>query len=64
MNFVGIKNVILMDLPNTSVDLMHRVGRTGRMRQSGRVFVIIDKKTGKSWIKGFQNEVKKGITVG
>lgn len=64
MNFVGIKNVILMDLPNTSVDLMHRVGRTGRMRQSGRVFVIIDKKTGKSWIKGLPNVVKRGITVG
>lgn len=64
LNFVRIKNVILMDLPNTSVDLMHRVGRTGRMRQSGRVFVIIDKKTGKSWIKGLPNVVKRGITVG
>lgn len=64
LNFSGIKNVVLMDLPNTSVDLMHRVGRTGRMRQSGRVFVIIDKKTGKSWIKGLPNVVKRGITVG
>lgn len=64
LNFVGIKNVILMDLPNTSVDLVHRVGRTGRMRQSGRVFVIIDKKTKKSWIKGLPNAIKRGVTLG
>ncbi|CAK7903726.1 ATP-dependent RNA helicase Mrh4p, mitochondrial [[Candida] anglica] len=64
LNFVGIKNVILMDLPNTSVDLVHRVGRTGRMRQSGRVFVIINKKTGKSWIKGLPKVIKKGIPLG
>lgn len=64
LNFIGIKNVILMDLPNTSVDLVHRVGRTGRMRQSGRVFVIIDKKTGKSWIKGLPKVIKKGIPLG
>ncbi|CAG85921.1 DEHA2C04378p [Debaryomyces hansenii CBS767] len=64
LNFNGIKNVILMDLPNTSVDLVHRVGRTGRMRQSGRVFVIIDKKTGKSWIKGLPKVIKKGIPLG
>lgn len=64
LNFVGIKNVILMDLPNTSVDLVHRVGRTGRMRQSGRVFVIIDKRTGKSWIKGLPKVIKKGIPLG
>lgn len=64
LNFNGIKNVILMDLPNTSVDLVHRVGRTGRMKQSGRVFVIIDKKTRKSWIKGLPNAVKRGMTIG
>ncbi|CAH2356068.1 ATP-dependent RNA helicase Mrh4p, mitochondrial [[Candida] railenensis] len=64
LNFNGIKNVILMDLPNTSVDLVHRVGRTGRMRQSGRVFVIINKKSGKSWIKGLPKVIKKGIPLG
>lgn len=64
LNFDSIKNVILMDLPNTSVDLVHRVGRTGRMRQSGRVFVIIDKKTRKSFIKGLPNVIKKGVALG
>ncbi|ODV81923.1 ATP-dependent RNA helicase MRH4, mitochondrial [Suhomyces tanzawaensis NRRL Y-17324] len=64
LNFVGIKNVILMDLPRNSVDLVHRIGRTGRMRQSGRVFVIVDKKTRKSWIKGLPNAIKRGVTLG
>lgn len=64
LNFVGIKNVILMDLPRSSVDLVHRIGRTGRMRQSGRVFVLVDKKTRKSWIKGLPNAIKRGVTLG
>ncbi|OBA24207.1 P-loop containing nucleoside triphosphate hydrolase protein [Metschnikowia bicuspidata var. bicuspidata NRRL YB-4993] len=64
LNFQGIKNVVLMDLPKTSIDLIHRIGRTGRMRQSGRVFVIIDKKSGKSWIKGLPTAIKQGATIG
>lgn len=64
LNFLGMKNVVLMDLPRTSVDLIHRVGRTGRMRQSGRVFVIIDKKSKKSWIKGLPRAIKQGMTLG
>lgn len=64
LNFSGIKNVILMDLPRNSVDLIHRVGRTGRMKQSGRAFVIIDKKTKKSWIKGLPRAIKQGMTIG
>lgn len=64
LNFLGIKNVILMDIPRTSVDLIHRVGRTGRMRQSGRVFIIIDKKSKKSWIKGLPKAIKLGSTIG
>lgn len=52
LNFFGVRNVVLYDSPNTSVDLIHRVGRTGRMNQTGRVFIITDKKT-KSWVKRF-----------
>lgn len=64
VNFNGIKNVILMDFPNNSVDLVHRIGRTGRMRQSGRVFIITDKKTSKSWVKSLPNATKQGIVIG
>lgn len=64
INFQGIKNVILMDFPNSSVDLVHRIGRTGRMKQSGRVFIITDKKSRKSWIKSLPNITKQGVRIG
>lgn len=64
INFSGVKNVILMDFPNSSVDLVHRLGRTGRMKQSGRVFIITDKKTRKTWIKSLPNVTKQGIRIG
>lgn len=64
LNFIGIKNVILMGLPRSSVDLVHRLGRTGRMNQLGRVFIIADKKSKKSWVKGLGNAIIRGIKIG
>lgn len=63
VNFQNVKNVILMDFPNNSVDLLHRIGRTGRMKQSGRVFIITDKKSRKSWIKALPNASKRGVRI-
>ncbi|KAI5963147.1 MRH4 [Candida pseudojiufengensis] len=64
LNFSGIKNIILMGLPRNSIDLVHRIGRTGRMNQSGRVFIIVDKKSKKSWVKGLGNAIIKGLKIG
>ncbi|RLV96693.1 ATP-dependent RNA helicase MRH4 mitochondrial [Spathaspora sp. JA1] len=64
VNFIGVKNIVMLDLPHNSVDLVHRIGRTGRMKQNGRVFVIVDRKTRKSWIKGLGNAVSRGVTIG
>ncbi|EDK46665.1 conserved hypothetical protein [Lodderomyces elongisporus NRRL YB-4239] len=64
MNFIGIKNVILMGLPKSSVELVHRLGRTGRMNQLGRVFIIVDKKSRKSWVKGLGSAIMKGSRIG
>lgn len=64
VNFQSVKNVIIMDFPNNSVDLVHRIGRTGRMKQSGRVFIITDKKSSKSWIKALPNATKRGVRIG
>ncbi|SCU80744.1 LAME_0B04412g1_1 [Lachancea meyersii CBS 8951] len=57
LNFHGIRNIILYDVPKTSIDLVHRAGRTGRMMQGGRVFMITDKKT-KSWAKAIPKIVR------
>ncbi|SCU93460.1 LANO_0E03928g1_1 [Lachancea nothofagi CBS 11611] len=57
LNFQGVRNVILYDVPKTSIDLVHRAGRTGRMKQGGRVFMITDKRT-KSWAKAVPKIVR------
>ncbi|CCE65064.1 hypothetical protein TPHA_0J02440 [Tetrapisispora phaffii CBS 4417] len=62
LNFRGVRNLVLFDVPNSAIDLVHRVGRTARMNQSGRVFMIIDKKT-KSWAKGLPKAVKNNQTI-
>ncbi|AMD21373.1 HER094Cp [Eremothecium sinecaudum] len=62
MNFKEVNHVILYDIPDKAVDLVHRVGRTGRMNQSGTVYLIADKKA-KSWAKGLPSIVKKNIVL-
>ncbi|KAL3228921.1 ATP-dependent RNA helicase MRH4, mitochondrial [Nakaseomyces bracarensis] len=57
INFKGVRNVVLYDVPSTTIDLVHRSGRTARMRQTGRVFMIIDRKT-KSWAKAIPSVLK------
>jgi len=62
LNFQGLRNVILYDVPKTSIDLVHRAGRTARMRQGGRLFMITDKKT-KSWAKALPKIVKNNLAL-
>lgn len=62
LNFHNVRNVILYDVPRTSIDLVHRVGRTGRMNRKGTIFMIVDKKT-KSWAKGIPKIIAKNMTL-
>lgn len=62
LNFQGVRNVVLYDVPKTSIDLVHRAGRTGRMKQSGRVFMIVEKST-KSWARAIPRVAKKNIAI-
>ncbi|ODQ82839.1 hypothetical protein BABINDRAFT_169987 [Babjeviella inositovora NRRL Y-12698] len=62
LNFHGIKNVVLYHVPNTSIDLVHRAGRTGRMNTKGRVFMIVNNQD-KGWVKGLPAVVKKQIPL-
>lgn len=59
----NIRNVILYDMPFSSVDLLHRAGRTGRLGKRGRVLLFIDKKDNRGWIKGLERIVKNGMAL-
>lgn len=56
----GVRNVILYDLPHSSTDLLHRAGRTGRLKKRGRVVVLVSNKERKPWVNGLEKIVKSG----
>ncbi|CAH02027.1 ATP-dependent RNA helicase [Kluyveromyces lactis] len=62
INFRGCRYVVLYDIPNTPVDLVHRVGRTGRMNQKGSVFIITGKRV-KNWVKAIPSIVSKNVSI-
>ncbi|EPS38266.1 hypothetical protein H072_7985 [Dactylellina haptotyla CBS 200.50] len=55
-----VKNVILYDVPYTSIDFIHRLGRTGRMGRRGRAWVLVDKDSNQEYVK----EVRKTMFLG
>lgn len=63
LNFNGIRNIILLDVPSNSSDLVHRAGRTGRMNQSGRVFMIIND-SDKGHVKGLPKVLRNNRRLG
>ncbi|KAF1965615.1 P-loop containing nucleoside triphosphate hydrolase protein [Bimuria novae-zelandiae CBS 107.79] len=38
---VSVRHVILFDVPHTTIDFIHRLGRTGRMGRRGRGIVLV-----------------------
>ncbi|KAL7275751.1 RNA helicase [Rhizina undulata] len=55
-----VKNVVLYDVPFSTVDFIHRLGRTGRMGRRGRAVILVDRFTNKAWIK----EIKQSMHIG
>lgn len=56
----NVKNIILYDVPYTSIDFIHRLGRTGRMGRRGRAWVLVDKDSNQEYVK----EVRKTMFLG
>ncbi|KAK6358320.1 RNA helicase [Orbilia blumenaviensis] len=56
----NVKNVILYDVPYTSIDFIHRLGRTGRMGRRGRAWILVDKGSNQEYVK----EVRKTMFLG
>lgn len=55
-----VRNVILYDVPHTSIDFIHRLGRVGRMGRRGRGIVLVGKGDRRDIVK----EVRDGMFRG
>ncbi|KAJ2898698.1 uncharacterized protein MKZ38_003749 [Zalerion maritima] len=41
---LGVRHVVLYDVPHSTIDFIHRLGRAGRMGRRGRGIILLDKK--------------------
>ena len=57
---LAVKHVLLYDVPHTTIDFIHRLGRTGRMGRRGKGVVLV----GKNDRKDIVREVREGMYKG
>lgn len=57
---LAVRHVILYDVPHSTIDFIHRLGRTGRMGRRGRGIVLV----GKGDRRDIVAEVKEGMFKG
>lgn len=57
---LAVRHVILYDVPHSTIDFIHRLGRTGRMGRRGRGIVLV----GKNDRRDIVAEVKDGMFKG
>ena len=57
---IAVKHVFLYDVPHSTIDFIHRLGRTGRMGRRGRGIVLV----GKGDRRDVVREVKEGMFMG
>lgn len=57
---LAVRHVILYDVPHSSIDFIHRLGRTGRMGRRGRGIVLVGKNDRRDVVR----EVKEGMFRG
>ena len=57
---VAVRHVILYDVPHSTIDFIHRLGRTGRMGRRGRGIVLVGRGDRRDVVK----EVKEGMFKG
>lgn len=57
---IAVRHVILYDVPHTTIDFIHRLGRTGRMGKRGRGIVLVGKHDRKDIVR----EVREGMYRG
>jgi ATP-dependent RNA helicase MRH4 len=57
---LAVRHIILYDVPHSTIDFIHRLGRTGRMGRRGRGIVLV----GKNDRRDVVAEVKEGMFKG
>ena len=57
---IAVRHVVLYDVPHSTVDFIHRLGRTGRMGRRGRGIVLVSKTDRKDVVR----EVREGMFKG
>jgi ATP-dependent RNA helicase MRH4, mitochondrial len=64
LDTITAKTVILYDVPYSSIDLLHRLGRTARAGTRGRVFMIVSKAEYRGRTKEWVNEIRDRLIKG
>lgn len=57
---LAVRHVILYDVPHSTIDFIHRLGRTGRMGRRGRGIILVGKNDRRDVVR----EVKEGMFKG
>jgi ATP-dependent RNA helicase MRH4, mitochondrial len=57
---IAVRHVILYDVPHSTIDFIHRLGRTGRMGRRGRGIVLVGKHDRRDVVR----EVREGMFRG
>lgn len=57
---LAVRHVILYDVPHTTIDFIHRLGRVGRMGRRGRGIVLVGKGDRKDIVREVQDGMFKG----
>jgi ATP-dependent RNA helicase MRH4, mitochondrial len=57
---LSVRHVILYDVPHTTIDFVHRLGRVGRMGRRGRAVVLVGNKDRKDIVREVRDAMFKG----
>ncbi|KAF2714760.1 P-loop containing nucleoside triphosphate hydrolase protein [Pleomassaria siparia CBS 279.74] len=60
---VSVRHVILYDVPHTTIDFIHRLGRTGRMGRRGRGIVLVGPGDRADVVKEVRDAMFKGVAL-
>ena len=57
---LAVRHVILYDVPHTTIDFVHRLGRVGRMGRRGRAIILVGKHDRKDVVREVRDAMFKG----